>query len=333
MRSWRPFCCGWPGLMRSMAMPRRSHQTESLERLNRALGLAKGTPLSERMAWGRPRSWNSRSKAVTAVSSRVDFKGLAQQQEARGMVGDGQRVAVAAVAELELALEVGAPQIVGRGALGQRRAARAVARPAAAFDQAVAIENRMDGALGWNPDIAVEPPDQELADLARAPMRLLGLQPDDQALDLLRQLVGVAHRPARPVAQGLKPMLLVAIENLVAGLAGYAEIPADVRHGLPVQQTGDKAKALFHHRTRFPRHQHLPPAKGEKCYPCVRYGMSPMSRAAHFARPRSDGVLTIRSDDVHASPPSLFCARAFASVRIRLPRCGCSVPLCAAWCA
>jgi hypothetical protein len=30
-----------------------------------------------------------------------------------------------------------------------------------------------------------------------------------------------------------------------------------------------------------PLHQHLPPAKGEKCYPCVRYGMSPISRAAH----------------------------------------------------
>src|SRR6187200_439893 len=55
MRSWRPFCCGWPGLMRSMAMPSLSHQTESLERLNRALGLAKGTPLSERIACGRPR--------------------------------------------------------------------------------------------------------------------------------------------------------------------------------------------------------------------------------------------------------------------------------------
>jgi hypothetical protein len=35
--------------MRSMAMPSLSHQTESFERLNRALGLAKGTPLSERM--------------------------------------------------------------------------------------------------------------------------------------------------------------------------------------------------------------------------------------------------------------------------------------------
>ena len=186
MRSWRPFCCGWPGLMRSIAMPKRSHQTESLERLNKALGLAKGTPLSERMACGRPRSWNSRSKAVQARSSRVDFERFAQEQEARGMIGDGQRVAVAPVAELELTLEVGAPQIVWRGTLGQRRAARAVARPAAMLDQAVTVENRMDGALGRNPDIAVEPPDQELADLACAPVRLLSLQLDDQALDLLR---------------------------------------------------------------------------------------------------------------------------------------------------
>ncbi len=180
------------------------------------------------------------------------------------MVGDGQRIAVAAVAELELALEVGAPQIVGSGARGQRRAARAVARPAAALDQAVAIENRMDGAFGRNPDIAIEPPDQQFADLARAPVRLLGLEPDNQALDLLRQLVGIAHRPPRAIAQGLKPVLLVAIENLVAGLAGYPELPADIRHGFPVQQAGDKAKAFFHHRTRFPRHPHLPPEQKRK---------------------------------------------------------------------
>jgi hypothetical protein len=35
-------------LMRSIAMPSLSHQTESFERLDRALGPAKGTPLSER---------------------------------------------------------------------------------------------------------------------------------------------------------------------------------------------------------------------------------------------------------------------------------------------
>jgi hypothetical protein len=41
-------------------------------RLKRAFGLAKGTPLSERMASGKPRSRNRRSKAVIERSSRVD---------------------------------------------------------------------------------------------------------------------------------------------------------------------------------------------------------------------------------------------------------------------
>src|SRR5690242_14584667 len=197
------------------------------------------------------------------------------------MVGDGQRIAVAAIAELELALEVGTPQIVGPGARRQRRAARAVARPAAALDQAMAIEHRMDGAFGGNPDIAIEPPDQQFADLARAPVRLLGLQAHNQGLELLRELVGIAHRPPRAVAQRLKPVVLVAVENLVAGLAGYTELPADLRHGLPIQKPGDKAQALFHYRTRFPRHPHLPQNKSGKCNPCVRYVLSPMSRAAH----------------------------------------------------
>jgi len=69
-----------------------------------------------------------------------------------------------------------------------------VARPAAAPDQAMAIEHRMDGAFGRNPNIAVEPPDQQFPDLARTPVWLLGREPDNQALDWLRQLVGIAHR-------------------------------------------------------------------------------------------------------------------------------------------
>lgn len=92
------------------------------------------------------------------------------------MIGNGERIAVAAIAELELALEVGAPQIIGSSTRGQRRAARPVARPAATLDQAMAIEHRMDGAFGRNPDIAIEPPDQQFADLARAPVRFLGFE-------------------------------------------------------------------------------------------------------------------------------------------------------------
>src|SRR5437879_6008539 len=97
--------------------------------------------------------------------------------------------------------------------------------------------------------------------------------------------VASTRHPARP--SGL-PELPVAIENLVAGLAGYAEIPTDLCHGLPIQKTGDKAQAFFHDRTRFPWHPHLPPQKSEKCNPCVRYEMSPMSRVAQrFCAPSS----------------------------------------------
>jgi hypothetical protein len=45
-----------------------------------------------------------------------------------------------------------------------------------------------------------------------------------------------------------------------------------------LEQLGNKALALVHHRTLLPRHRHLPLPRG-KCYPCVRYALSPMCRA------------------------------------------------------
>ena len=67
------------------------------------------------------------------------------------MVGDGQRIAVATIAKFELALEVGAPQLVGHGALRQRRAARAMARPAAT------LMPRMDAFLIGNTARGIAP--------------------------------------------------------------------------------------------------------------------------------------------------------------------------------
>jgi phosphoribosylcarboxyaminoimidazole (NCAIR) mutase len=49
--------------MRSIAIPSLSHQTEGFDKLNSALGLAKGTVV-EAMAIGNPRSENNRSRAV-----------------------------------------------------------------------------------------------------------------------------------------------------------------------------------------------------------------------------------------------------------------------------
>jgi hypothetical protein len=97
------------------------------------------------------------------------------------MVSHGEWVAVSPVAELELAFEVSAPEIIGLGTFGQGCSGGAVASLAHAQHEAVPIEHGVDGTLGRDPDIAVEAPDQELADLARAPMRLVALEADDQA--------------------------------------------------------------------------------------------------------------------------------------------------------
>ena len=63
------------------------------------------------------------------------------------MIGNGERVAVAAVAELELTFEVGTPQIIRRNATGEGRAGGAMPRAAETFDQAVAVQDRMDSAV------------------------------------------------------------------------------------------------------------------------------------------------------------------------------------------
>src|SRR5262249_23296657 len=53
---------------------------------------------------------------------------------------------------------------------------------------------------------------------------LLGAR--DQHLDLNRKLVSVPARPARSISQRFRAAVVVAAENLVAGLAGDAELAA-----------------------------------------------------------------------------------------------------------
>ncbi len=60
MRSWRPFCSGWPAAMRSRPMPSFSHHTDNAVSPPAPID-AKGEPLSERITLGRPYSFNTRS--------------------------------------------------------------------------------------------------------------------------------------------------------------------------------------------------------------------------------------------------------------------------------
>ena len=76
----------------------------------------------------------------------------------------------------------------------------------------------MDGAFGRNPDISVKPPDQEFADLARAPVRLLGLELDNQPFPAPRFIDPASGRPAS------KPVLVLWTPYSVAsGITFQAE--------------------------------------------------------------------------------------------------------------
>src|SRR5262249_9031645 len=69
---------------------------------------------------------------------------------------------------------------------------------------------------------------------------------------------------------------LIALEDLVAGLARNAECATDLAHRFAVQQLSDKPQALVHYRTLLPRHPHLPQkgngvthVSGTICYLCL----------------------------------------------------------------
>jgi hypothetical protein len=68
-------------------------QTESLLSLNKEFGEAKGTPLSERIARGRPLSEAPLKSGQSEIFAR-GFESFAQQQVTRRMIGVGQRIAL-----------------------------------------------------------------------------------------------------------------------------------------------------------------------------------------------------------------------------------------------
>jgi len=175
-------------------------------------------------------------------------------------VGDGQRIAVAAVGEHELALVVGTPQLIGLGRARERGALGPVASSGSAFDQAMAIEHRVHRTDRGRVHIRIEP-GQSFPDLRGSPTRLVLLQAYDQRLDLDGQLVGVPVRPPRTIGQSLKTDIVVAIEDLVAGLARDVEVSADSGHLLAVQEPGNELKPFIHRFTHLPGHFALP-AKG-----------------------------------------------------------------------
>jgi len=87
----------------------------------------------------------------------------------------------------------------------------------------------MDGAGGWNRNPG-EPADQSFANFASTPAGVLAFHIQDIVLYLKRKLVGVTIVASAAIRESLNTGLLIAIEDLVASLAGNSEFPAQFRH-------------------------------------------------------------------------------------------------------
>src|SRR5512138_1092291 len=119
--------------------------------------------------------------------------------------------------------------------------------------EAVAIQHRVDRADGWQMRAGELLPEL-FADLGRAPTRILPLQAHDRGFDGRWQPIRLPVRSMAPIAEGLNPTILVAVEDLVAGLPGNPELGAQRRHLLALEQAGDKPESLVHDVTLLPRH-------------------------------------------------------------------------------
>src|SRR6516162_10520104 len=138
----------------------------------------------------------------------------------------------------------------------------------------MAIQDRMDRTFSGNFD-ARESAQQALSDFTGTPARVLLLHVENIVLYLKRQLVRIVMRATAAVGQPLHPTFVVAIEDLVTGFTGDAELPAQFRHRLARNPATHKLNSFVHNRTFLPRHS-LPPLfkKGKKCNPCLRYELS-----------------------------------------------------------
>src|SRR5579859_5050410 len=120
------------------------------------------------------------------------------------------------------------------------------------------IEHGVNGAARRNLYLTGKAAQQAFADLARAPVGLLPFEVENGRLHRLGQLVAVTPGPAGTVGQSFQTGFLVAVEDLVTGLARDGELATQPRHVLSIQQAPHKTNTFIHDRTLLPRHHSLP---------------------------------------------------------------------------
>ncbi len=149
------------------------------------------------------------------------------EEEATEAILDGERIAVEAVARAELALEVGAPDSVGRvHGCGWPAGMSAAHSTPSGWDETVAVQDSVDGADGrWVPigeAISEEPLQLGGAPAASAPEFEDGLD------DLSRSAMRAGMRPMGAIGEAIEPQFLEAAEPLIARLAADTVAAAEL---------------------------------------------------------------------------------------------------------
>ncbi len=205
----------------------------------------------------------------------------AAEHVARVRVGHRQGVAVEAVERLELALEVGAPDLVRSGG-SQRHRPRMPRRapPSAWLDQTMALEDGPDR-RGHRQHEGGVTRGEVVEELAWPPPWVRLPAGDEESLHLRRGLVGARLRGAVLISKAVEAALLEAAEPLVAGLAADVEASAELGHGVEALLMGeDEAGAFGHGAGLYPGHSAsglVMDYAGERiCYPCCRSEVLPM---------------------------------------------------------
>src|SRR5271154_1754425 len=130
------------------------------------------------------------------------------------------------------------------------------------------IQDGVNGAAGRHLHFARQSSEEALPDLAGAPVRFLALGRYDGRFDLLGQLVGIAVRAPGTIREPLQPAFLIAVDNLVSGLARDPELAAQPGHALAIFEPNHESYAFVHNRTFLPWHPLPAPFQAKKCNPC-----------------------------------------------------------------
>ena len=113
MRSWRPFCWGWPGRIAFDADTQAEPPDGELAEVEQGMGGSEGHAVVAEDIGGQTTFFKKPLKYGKSIIFFGGRERLAGQEKTAGVIGDRQRIAVVMIPQQELALVIGAPQLIG----------------------------------------------------------------------------------------------------------------------------------------------------------------------------------------------------------------------------